>query len=75
MAPSLPREIFPGIISDPQINSGRPVIKDTRVFVDIIVNHLESGMSIQEICYEYDLDLQQVQAVREYMRSKEYMVS
>jgi len=59
------RRIFAGIVQDPAINSGRPIIEGTRVFVDRIIGHLESGMSIVEICYEYDLTADQVKAVKQ----------
>ncbi len=58
------QEIFQGIVQDPEINSGRPVIKNTRVFVDLIIGHLEQGMPIKEICQEYSLTEAQVQAVK-----------
>lgn len=51
-------------MQDPEINSGRPVIKNTRVFVDLIIGHLEQGMPIKEICQEYSLTEAQVQAVK-----------
>ncbi len=35
------RTISPGIVQDPLINSGRPIVKGTRVFVDRIIGHLE----------------------------------
>jgi len=38
------RRIAPGIVQDPAINSGRPIIEGTRVFVDRIIGHLENGM-------------------------------
>lgn len=44
------RKIAPGIVQDPMINSGRPIIEGTRIFVDRIVGHLESGMPFQEVC-------------------------
>jgi uncharacterized protein (DUF433 family) len=55
------RKIAPGIVQDPTINNGRPLIEGTRVFVDRILGHLENGMSIAEICHEYDLTPEQVQ--------------
>jgi uncharacterized protein (DUF433 family) len=58
------RTIAPGIVQDPAINSGRPLIEGTRVFVDRIIGHLENGLSIAELCYEYDLTPEQVQAVK-----------
>jgi len=58
------RDFAPSIVQDFTINSGRPIIEGTRVFVDRIVGHLESGMSIEEICQEYDLTHKQIDAVR-----------
>jgi uncharacterized protein (DUF433 family) len=58
------RKIAPGIVQDPTINSGRPIIEGTRVFVDRIIGHLEAGMSLREISQEYDLTPEQVQAVK-----------
>src|SRR5439155_12323270 len=47
------------------INSGRPIIEGTRVFVDRIIGHLENGMSMADICQEYDLTPAQVKAVQQ----------
>ncbi|MGZ3608824.1 MAG: DUF433 domain-containing protein [Ktedonobacteraceae bacterium] len=54
------RRIAPGIVQDPAINNGRPIIEGTRVFVDRIIGHLENSMSIEEIYHEYDLTPEQV---------------
>jgi uncharacterized protein (DUF433 family) len=59
------RRISTGIVQDPAINSGRPIIEGTRVFVDRIIGHLENGMSIADICQEYDLTPGQVKAVQQ----------
>ena len=48
-------EFFPGIVSDSGILGGEAVIKGTRIPVSLILSHLASGMSIDEIAYEYDL--------------------
>ena len=58
------RRIAAGIVQNPAINSGRPIIEGTRVFVDRVLGHLENGMPIVEICQEYDLTLEQVKAVQ-----------
>ena len=58
------RQLSPGIVQDPTINSGRPIIEGTRIFVDRILGHIESGMSLTEICQEYDLTPAQVVAVK-----------
>jgi uncharacterized protein (DUF433 family) len=59
------RRISAGIVQDPTINSGRPIIEETRVFVDRIIGHLENGMSITEICQEYDLTPEQVKSIQQ----------
>ncbi len=59
------RKISTGIVQDSAINSGRPIIEGTRVFVDRIIGHLESGMSISELCQEYELTAAQVKAVKQ----------
>ncbi len=58
------RRISSGVVQDPMINSGRPVVEGTRVFVDHIIGHLESGVSIEEISQEYDLTHLQIEAIR-----------
>ncbi len=58
------RKISQGIIQDPMINSGRPIIEGTRVFADRIIGHLENGLSDEEISQEYDLTRTQIGAVR-----------
>ena len=57
------RKISAGIVQDPTINSGRPIIEGTRVFVDRIIGHLEHGISLNEISHEYALTPSQVEAV------------
>jgi uncharacterized protein (DUF433 family) len=52
-------------VQDPTINSGQPIIEGTRVFVDRLIGHLENGMSVGEICQEYDLIPEQVMAVKD----------
>jgi uncharacterized protein (DUF433 family) len=59
------RRISAGIIQNPGINSGRPIVEETRVFVDHIIGHIENGMSMMEICEEYELTPEQVMAVKQ----------
>lgn len=58
------RRLATGIVQDPTINSGRPLIEGTRVFVDRLIGHFENGMSTIEVCHEYDLTPEQVMAVK-----------
>jgi uncharacterized protein (DUF433 family) len=38
---------------DPNICSGKPCIKDTRIWVSLILDFLASGMTVKEILEEY----------------------
>ncbi|HZS76827.1 MAG TPA: DUF433 domain-containing protein [Ktedonobacteraceae bacterium] len=60
------REIFPGITADPETLGGEAVIKGTRIPVSLILGHLASGMSIDEIAYEYDLTRKEIYAALAY---------
>lgn len=48
-------EIAPGIEVDEKIRFGKPVIKGTRVPVDLILGKLAGGMTYEEVMAEYDL--------------------
>ncbi|NIS38947.1 DUF433 domain-containing protein, partial [Candidatus Saccharibacteria bacterium] len=45
----------PSISVDPKVRFGKPVIKGTRIPVDLILGKLAGGMTYEEICEEYDL--------------------
>lgn len=49
------KEIAPGITVDQAVRFGKPVLKGTRVPVDLVVGKLAGGMSIAEITEEYEL--------------------
>ena len=59
-------EIAPRIVIDPKIRQGRPVIKGTRVPVDLIVAKLGGGMTREQVMDEYDLDEEDVLAALRY---------
>ena len=48
-------QLSTGIIIDPSIRSGRPVIRGTRVPVDIIVGRVAAGMAIPSVADEYGI--------------------
>ena len=64
-------EIFPGIVSDSEILGGEAVIKGTRVPVSLVLGHLASGMSVDEIAYKYDLTLDNIYAALAYEKQHE----
>jgi uncharacterized protein (DUF433 family) len=41
------------IITDPNILNGKPIIAGTRISVELIMNFLASGMSVEDIVVEY----------------------
>lgn len=48
-------EMTRGIVVDKKIRFGKPVIKGTRVPVDLIIGKLAGGMTFQEVIKEYGL--------------------
>ena len=58
------------IVCDPKILKGKPIIKGTRVSVDIILDYLASGMSIEKIAEELKLDVDDVKAAIFYAKMK-----
>ena len=50
------------IIIDPEIQHGKPVIRGTRVPVTCILGGLAGKMTFDEICQEYAVTVEDVQA-------------
>lgn len=63
------QEILPNIVIDSKVRFGKPIIKGTRVPVDLIVGKIAGGMEIKEICAEYDLKSADVRAALNYAAS------
>lgn len=53
-------EIFPGVVVDPEIVHGKPVIAGTRVPVALVLGQLAGGVSYEEMEREYGLKREQV---------------
>jgi uncharacterized protein (DUF433 family) len=60
------REIAPGIIVDEKVRFGKPVIKGTRVPVDLILGKLAGGLTYEEVMAEYDLTKNDILATLRY---------
>ncbi len=57
------------IIIDPEILRGKPIIAGTRISVELILELLASGMSVEEILLEYQtLSKKNVLEVLDYAR-------
>ena len=54
------------IIIDPAIQHGKPVIRGTRVSVTRILGGLADKMIFDEICREYEVTVEDVQAAINY---------
>lgn len=59
-------EIVPGVTADPQVAFGKAVIAGTRVPVALVLGQLAGGVSVSELCAEYDLTPDQVRAAMRY---------
>lgn len=59
-------EIAPRIVVDKSIRFGKPVIKGTRVPVDLLLGKLAGGMTYQEIMDEYDVTEEDILAVLDF---------
>jgi uncharacterized protein (DUF433 family) len=46
-------DLYPGIVTDPQILGGKPIIKGTRVPVSLVLGKLAGGMRIDQVRDEY----------------------
>lgn len=44
---------YPYITSDPNVMLGKPVIRGTRITVELILNKLAAGRSIEDILHDY----------------------
>ena len=54
------------IVIDPRIMGGKPVIRGTRVPVQVIVGALAGGMTVEKVCKEYRVTSEDVQAALAY---------
>ena len=54
------------IVIDPEIQHGKPVIRGTRVPVTRILAGLAGKMTFDEICREYEVTVEDIQAAINY---------
>jgi uncharacterized protein (DUF433 family) len=59
-------QLSPRIVVDPAIRFGRPVIQGTRVPVDLVLAKLAAGTAAATIADDYELTLDDIQAVLAY---------
>jgi len=54
------------IIVDPKVMNGKPVIRGTRITVDLILELLASGMTPEEITEDYKISIEDIRAALLY---------
>lgn len=59
-------EIAPRIVVDEKIAFGKPVIKGTRVPVELVIGQLAGGMTYEEVMRQYDLTKEDILAALNY---------
>ena len=59
-------EIAPGIEVNEKPRFGKPVIKGTRVPVDLILGKLAGGMTYEEVMAEYDITKEDILSALRY---------
>ena len=58
------------IVADPAVLVGKPVIKGTRLSVELILNLISQGWSEDEILRNYRLEREQVRACAAYAQNR-----
>lgn len=59
-------ELLKRITVDPKVMTGKPVIKGTRITVDLILELLAAGMTPEEIAKDYNIGIEDVRAALLY---------
>ena len=60
------------IVINPEVRSGKPIIRGTRITVTDILEYLAGGMSVEEILLDFpDLNLEDIQAVLAFAAEQE----
>jgi len=57
------------IVIDLKVRHGKPIIKGTRVSVDVILGALAGGMTYDDVCKEYGIKREDILATIEYAAS------
>ncbi|MBC8253021.1 MAG: DUF433 domain-containing protein [Ardenticatenia bacterium] len=55
-------EIAPRIAVDPSVRFGKPMLKSTRVPVELVIGNLAGGMTVDAAIEEYEITLEDIQA-------------
>jgi len=59
-------DLLERVVVDPRVMVGKPVIRGTRITVDMILELLATGMKPEEIAEDYNLSLEDIRAALLY---------
>ena len=59
-------ELLERVEINPKILCGKPIIKGTRISVELILEKLANGYNFNEIIYDYDIAEEDIKAVLTY---------
>ena len=57
---------------NPQVQSGAPVIRGTRMPVDAIVDNFDYGLSVAEISQQFEVPHHRIEAILAYAKSHRF---
>src|SRR5258707_15892153 len=60
------QQIYPGIVVDPQVVHGKPVLAGTRIPVALVLGQLAAGVDFEDLEREYGVTRQQALAALGY---------
>ena len=56
-----------GVMVDPAMGHGKPIVASPRVLVEIVLGALGDGMTYQEVMAKYDLTREDILAALDYV--------
>lgn len=59
-------DLLERVVVDPRVMVGKPVIRGTRITVDMILELLATGMKPEEIAEDYNISLEDIRAALLY---------
>jgi uncharacterized protein (DUF433 family) len=59
-------EIAPRIEVDEKVCFGKPIVKGTRVTIELVLGKLAGGMTYEQVMAEYDLKREDILAVLDF---------
>ncbi|MDH7577601.1 MAG: DUF433 domain-containing protein [Bacillota bacterium] len=60
------KDLLRRIAVDPEVLCGKPMIRGTRISVELVLERLAQGFSFQDIINQYDLDEEDIKAALFY---------